>query len=152
MLHSRLLKYLDEVARVGSIRKAAARLNVASSAVNRQLRALEHELGAPIFERMRRRVRVTAAGAGPAAFRATSLWGRYPAARSPPAWAAMYDHPRSLCRERLHNTAVRAPSAAGHRNDLFCQFYQFLHLRIRRKDAIREPRRCEPLQDILSRV
>jgi len=31
MLHSRLLKYLDEVARLGSIRKAALRLNVASS-------------------------------------------------------------------------------------------------------------------------
>ncbi len=36
MLHSRLLKYLDEVARLGSIRKAALRLNVASSAINRQ--------------------------------------------------------------------------------------------------------------------
>ena len=41
MLHSRLLKYLDEVARLGSIRKAALRLNVASSAINRQILALE---------------------------------------------------------------------------------------------------------------
>src|SRR5262249_3121639 len=62
MLHSRLLKYLDEVARLGSIRKAAAMLNVASSAVNRQILALEHELGAPIFERMPRRLRLTAPG------------------------------------------------------------------------------------------
>jgi DNA-binding transcriptional LysR family regulator len=62
MLHSRLLKYLDEVARVGSIRKAAVRLNVASSAVNRQILALENELGAPIFERMPRRLRLTASG------------------------------------------------------------------------------------------
>jgi DNA-binding transcriptional LysR family regulator len=62
MLHSRLLKYLDEVARLGSIRKAAARLNVASSAVNRQILALENELGAPIFERMPRRLRLTATG------------------------------------------------------------------------------------------
>ena len=62
MLHSRLLKYLDEVARLGSIRKAASRLNVASSAINRQILALEQELGAPIFERMPRRLRLTATG------------------------------------------------------------------------------------------
>ncbi|HTP90737.1 MAG TPA: LysR family transcriptional regulator [Xanthobacteraceae bacterium] len=62
MLHSRLLKYLDEVARLGSIRKAAARLNVASSAINRQILALETELGAPIFERMPRRLRLTSTG------------------------------------------------------------------------------------------
>ena len=62
MLHSRLLKYLDEVARLGSIRKAAARLNVASSAINRQILALETEIGAPIFERMPRRLRLTATG------------------------------------------------------------------------------------------
>ena len=62
MLHSRLLKYLDEVARLGSIRKAASRLNVASSAINRQILALENELGAPIFERMPRRLRLTATG------------------------------------------------------------------------------------------
>jgi len=62
MLHSRLLKYLDEVARLGSIRKAAARLNVASSAINRQILALENELGTPVFERMPRRLRLTATG------------------------------------------------------------------------------------------
>jgi DNA-binding transcriptional LysR family regulator len=62
MLHSRLLQYLDEVSRLGSIRKAASRLNVASSAVNRQILALENELGAPIFERMPRRLRLTSTG------------------------------------------------------------------------------------------
>jgi DNA-binding transcriptional LysR family regulator len=62
MLHGRLLRYLDEVVRCGSIRKAAARLNVASSAINRQLLALEEELGAPVFERMPRGLRLTAAG------------------------------------------------------------------------------------------
>jgi DNA-binding transcriptional LysR family regulator len=62
MLHSRLLKYLDEVARLGSMRKAAARLNVASSAINRQILALENEIGAPIFERMPRRLRLTSSG------------------------------------------------------------------------------------------
>lgn len=62
MLHSRLLRYLDEVARTGSIRKAAARLNVASSAINRQILALEGEIGTPIFERMPRRLRLTSTG------------------------------------------------------------------------------------------
>jgi DNA-binding transcriptional LysR family regulator len=62
MLHSRMLRYLDEVSRLGSIRKAAARLNVASSAINRQILALESELGAPIFERMPRRLRLTSTG------------------------------------------------------------------------------------------
>jgi DNA-binding transcriptional LysR family regulator len=62
MLHSRLLKYLDEVSRLGSIRKAAGQLNIASSAINRQILALESELGAPIFERMPRRLRLTSTG------------------------------------------------------------------------------------------
>jgi DNA-binding transcriptional LysR family regulator len=62
MLHGRMLRYLDEAARRGSIRKAAAHLNVASSAINRQILALERELGAPLFERMPRRLRLTAAG------------------------------------------------------------------------------------------
>jgi DNA-binding transcriptional LysR family regulator len=62
MLHSRMLRYLDEVARAGSIRKAADRLNVASSAINRQILALEAELGTPIFERLRKRLRLTATG------------------------------------------------------------------------------------------
>jgi DNA-binding transcriptional LysR family regulator len=57
-----MLRYLDEVARCGSIRRAATRLNVASSAVNRQILVLERELGAPLFERMTRKLRLTAAG------------------------------------------------------------------------------------------
>ncbi|WP_137156663.1 LysR family transcriptional regulator [Rhizobium sp. FKL33] len=62
MLHSRKLLYIDEIARCGSIRKAADRLNVASSAINRQILALEEELGAQIFERLPRGLRLTAAG------------------------------------------------------------------------------------------
>ncbi|MCL6707311.1 LysR family transcriptional regulator [Pseudomonas sp. R2.Fl] len=62
MLHSRKLLYINEIARCGSIRKAAARLNVASSAVNRQILAIEQEIGAPIFERLPRGLRLTAAG------------------------------------------------------------------------------------------
>lgn len=62
MLHGRLLRYLDEVARAGSIRRASARLNVAASAINRQILTLEEELGAPVFERMAGRLRLTATG------------------------------------------------------------------------------------------
>lgn len=62
MLHSRLLRYIDEVAGAGSIRKAADNLNIAASAINRQILALEAELGVPIFERLHKRLRLTAAG------------------------------------------------------------------------------------------
>src|ERR1700733_8506757 len=62
MLHGRLLLYLDEVARAGSMRKAAERLNVAASAINRQILALEHDLGTPLFQRRPRKMVLTAAG------------------------------------------------------------------------------------------
>ena len=62
MLHGRLLRYLDEVARSGSIRKAAERLNVAASAINRQILSLEQELDTPLFERMPGGLRLTATG------------------------------------------------------------------------------------------
>ncbi len=58
----RLLTYVDAVARHGSIRKAADALNVASSALNRQILDLETDLGAALFERLPRGVRLTAAG------------------------------------------------------------------------------------------
>lgn len=62
MLHARLLTYLDEVARTGSIRQAAGRLNVAASAINRQILALEEEIGTPLFHRLPRKLALTAAG------------------------------------------------------------------------------------------
>lgn len=62
MRHLRFLGYFDEVARTGSIRKAAAQLNVTASAVNRRIMDLEEELGTPLFERKPRGVRLTAAG------------------------------------------------------------------------------------------
>jgi DNA-binding transcriptional LysR family regulator len=58
----RVLTYVDAVARCGSIRKAADALNVASSALNRQILDLEADLGASLFERLPRGVRVTSAG------------------------------------------------------------------------------------------
>lgn len=62
MLHSRLLRYLDEVARVGSIRKAAHTLNVSASSINRRIILLEEEMGTPIFHRLPKKLRLTAAG------------------------------------------------------------------------------------------
>ena len=62
MLHSRLLRYLDEVARCGSIRKAAEKLNISASSINRQILQLEEELGTPLFVRLHRRLQLTAAG------------------------------------------------------------------------------------------
>ena len=62
MRHLRVLNYLDEVARAGSIRAAAERLNVTASAVNRRIMDLEEELGAALLERRPRGVRLTAAG------------------------------------------------------------------------------------------
>jgi DNA-binding transcriptional LysR family regulator len=62
MRHLRILRYVDEVARTGSIRKAADQLNVTASAVNRRIVDLETELGTQLFERRPRGVRLTAAG------------------------------------------------------------------------------------------
>jgi len=62
MRHLRLLQYVDEVARAGSIRRAAERLNVTASAVNRRIMDLEEELDTELFERRPRGVRLTAAG------------------------------------------------------------------------------------------
>ncbi|UGT43174.1 LysR family transcriptional regulator [Nocardia yamanashiensis] len=62
MLHSRMLHYIDEVARLGSIRAAGAKLHVAPSAINRQILLLEAELDQPLFERLPRGMRPTPAG------------------------------------------------------------------------------------------
>jgi len=61
-MHAVALRYVDEVARLGSIRRAADALNVASSAVSRQILKLEAEIGTPLFDRNRRGVRPTPAG------------------------------------------------------------------------------------------
>jgi len=61
-MHAAGLRYFEQVARDGSIRRAAERLHVASSAVNRQILKLEEELGVPLFERVRQGVHLTEAG------------------------------------------------------------------------------------------
>ena len=62
MRHLTHLKYIDVVAREGSIRKAADRLAITSTALNRRILGLEDEIGSPIFERLPSGVRLNAAG------------------------------------------------------------------------------------------
>jgi len=61
-IHAAALHYFDAVRRSGSIRAASRQLNVASSAVNRQILALEQEVRAPLFERLPSGLKLTAAG------------------------------------------------------------------------------------------
>lgn len=61
-MHAAVLRYIDQVARLGSIRRAAGVLNVASSAVNRQILKLEAEMETTLFERVGNGVRPTPAG------------------------------------------------------------------------------------------
>ncbi|MFK7854787.1 MAG: LysR substrate-binding domain-containing protein [Granulosicoccus sp.] len=62
MRHLLQLNYVDTVARVGSIRRAAETLAITSTALNRRILALEDDLGTPIFERMPNGVRLNVAG------------------------------------------------------------------------------------------
>jgi DNA-binding transcriptional LysR family regulator len=56
------IHYFAAVVKHGSIRAAAETLHIAQSAISRQLQALEHEVGASLFERRARGVVLTDAG------------------------------------------------------------------------------------------
>jgi DNA-binding transcriptional LysR family regulator len=62
VFHQPSLIYFIEVARYLSIREAARQLNVASSAVTRQINQLEDALGIALFHRERQRLRLSIAG------------------------------------------------------------------------------------------
>lgn len=62
LVQPRAFRYVEAVSRLGSIRRAAESLNIASSAVNRMILELERALGAKLFERLPRGVRLTSAG------------------------------------------------------------------------------------------
>ena len=62
MRHLQTLRLIQDVARAGSIRKAAEDQNITSSALNRRIQAFEAEFGAQIFERLPRGVRLNPAG------------------------------------------------------------------------------------------
>lgn len=57
-----IYRYISEVASAGSIRKAAEKLAITPSSLNRRIQSFEHELGGPIFERNARGVRLNPAG------------------------------------------------------------------------------------------
>jgi DNA-binding transcriptional LysR family regulator len=59
----RQLRYFVAVAEAGSLTRAAARLHIAQQSLSEQIRGLEGELGAPVFERSSRGMRLTDVGA-----------------------------------------------------------------------------------------
>lgn len=56
------LKTLIHVAELGSLSKAADRLHIAQPALSRQIRLLEKELGATLFDRHGRGMVITTTG------------------------------------------------------------------------------------------
>jgi len=61
-VHPRQLKTFLAVARHGNITRAAGEVHLAQSSVTDQIQALEAEMGAPLFERMRAGIALTEAG------------------------------------------------------------------------------------------
>lgn len=58
----RVLRYVEEVARQGSIQAASRELGIAASAIDRQILMLEEEFGVPLFERLPNGMRPTPVG------------------------------------------------------------------------------------------
>ncbi len=69
----RALIYFNELARHGSMRRAAEKLGIAPTAISRQIENLEYHFGAPLVERDPTGIRLTAAGELLAARSARSL-------------------------------------------------------------------------------
>lgn len=61
-MHNSFLRYFDEVARQGSIRKAAAILNVASTSITRNIINVEERLGTKLLHRSPEGIELTPAG------------------------------------------------------------------------------------------
>jgi molybdenum-dependent DNA-binding transcriptional regulator ModE len=61
-LHPKALRYLAAVAQLGSVQAAAREVSISASAIDRQILMLEEDMGVPLFERLPRGMRLTAAG------------------------------------------------------------------------------------------
>ncbi len=62
MRHLQTLRYIEKIARTGSLRSAAEELGITPSALNRRILAIEEELGVEIFERLPSGLRPNIAG------------------------------------------------------------------------------------------
>jgi len=62
MISMKQLRYFVEIAESGSFSSAAEKLFIAQSALSRQIKELEGDLGTPLFERTARQPRLTPAG------------------------------------------------------------------------------------------
>src|SRR5260370_7330184 len=56
------LRYFGAVVRAGSFTRAAEQMGVAQPSLSQQIRALEKQIGTPLFERLGRSVRLTTYG------------------------------------------------------------------------------------------
>ena len=62
MRNLQIYRYITEVAKSGSVRKAAEKLAITPSSLNRRIQSFEYEIGDQIFERNARGVRLNPAG------------------------------------------------------------------------------------------
>ena len=62
MRNLQIYRYIVEVAKLGSVRKAAEKLAITPSSLNRRIQSFEYEIGGQIFERNARGLRLNPAG------------------------------------------------------------------------------------------
>lgn len=62
MRHLQIYRFISDVAKLGSIRKAAEQLHITPSALTRKIQDFEEELGMPVFERLPQGMRLNDAG------------------------------------------------------------------------------------------